>query len=111
MNASPEHRASRRARVGFRVALEQTGQQLFAQALNVSEGGIFLAAPEPPELGSPVSIVLSLPPSGRFLRLQGEVVRHAGDDEPSGFAVRFRAVDEPSADVLSRFVDDVEGSA
>lgn len=111
MNAAPESRSSRRARVGFRVAIEQPGQQVFAQALNLSTGGIFLATAEPAELGTSVSIVLSLPPSGRFLRLQGEVVRHAGDDEPSGFAVRFASVDEPSADVLDRFVSDAEGSA
>jgi hypothetical protein len=90
--------------VGFRVAVEQPGLQVFAQALNVSEGGIFLASSEPPELGSSVSVVLSLPPGGRFLRLRGAVVRHGGEAEPAGFAIRFDRIDEPSAAVLGRFI-------
>lgn len=111
MSTTSESRARPRARVEFRVAVEQPGHQVFAQALNVSEGGIFLATSEPPELGSSVSVVLSLPPTGRFLRLRGAVVRHGGEAEPAGFAVRFESVDEPSAAVLGRFIAEAAATA
>ncbi len=111
MSAGIESRLRPRARVGFRVAVEHPGSQVFAQALNVSEGGIFLASADVPELGSEVSVVLSLPPSGRFLRLQGAVVRHAGGDEPDGFAIRFEATDPASAAALRHFVDEAAANA
>ncbi len=86
------------------VAYEEPGRQVFIPALNLSASGIFLASSEPPELGQEVNLVLSLPPSGVFLRMRGLVVRHAGRSEPKGFAVAFEGVDDRTRTDLKAFV-------
>jgi hypothetical protein len=106
-----EARGCRRASVRFDVAFEEPGRQLFVPALNVSASGMFLASPDVrPEVGSPVRVVLSLPPDGVFLRLRGSVVRHAAVGEPGGFAVRFDDGDPRSFVALQRFVAHVSQS-
>lgn len=97
-------RVEDRARVRLDVALEERGREVFSPALNLSASGAFVATPEPPEIGSQVRMVLSLPPNGVFVRLYGEVVRHASTDEPNGFGVTFVGVDERSSRDLRSFV-------
>jgi hypothetical protein len=100
-----EARRCRRASVRWDVAFEEPGRQLFVPALNVSASGIFLASPDVrPQVGSPVRVVVSLPPDGVFLRLSGSVVRHAASGEPDGFAIRFDDADPRSFLALQRFV-------
>ena len=86
------------------VAYEEPGRQRFFPALNLSASGIFLATEEPPAVGKEVRVVLSLPPNGIFLRMQGLVVRHAGGSEPNGFAVAFEAIDDRTRSNLKEFV-------
>ncbi len=86
------------------VAYEEPGRQVFMPALNLSASGVFLACAERPQLGVSVQLVLSLPPDGLFVRLQGRVVRHAGALEPSGFAVAFDGVDTRTSRTLLRYV-------
>ena len=103
-------RHEERTSVDLDVAYEEPGRQLFFPALNLSASGIFLAAEESPELGQEVRVVLSLPPNGIFLRIQGQVVRHAGGSEPHGFAVAFEAVDERTRSDLKEFVRECRSS-
>jgi hypothetical protein len=98
-------RSFERARVHFDVALEESGRQVFAPALNLSPSGILIAAEQPPPVGSPVRVVMSLPPNGVFVRLQGRVVRHATEQPLQGaFAVVFQAVEEQTVEELRSFV-------
>ncbi len=103
-------RHDERTSVELEVAYEEPGRQRFFPALNLSASGIFLAAEEPPEVGQEVRVVLSLPPNGIFLRMQGLVVRHADGSEPSGFAVAFEAVDERTRSDLKEFVQECRSS-
>ena len=103
-------RHEERTPVDLEVAYEEPGRQRFFPALNLSVSGIFLAAEEPPEVGQEVRVVLSLPPNGIFLRMQGLVVRHADGSEPSGFAVAFEAVDERTRSDLKEFVQECRSS-
>ena len=99
---------SRRAPMGGDVAVETGGAQTFRPALNLSRSGILVASDELPEIGAHVRVVISLPPSGRFVRLQGRVVRHQsgalslGASGPA-FAVAFEAVDEAELAVLDAY--------
>ena len=97
-------RMETRARVGLEVAYEEPGRQVFYPALNLSSSGVFLVSDQPPELGVQVCVVVSLPPDGLFLRLQGSVVRHSGSSEPQGFAVAFVDVDDRTRADLRAFV-------
>ncbi len=103
-------RHEERTPVKLEVAYEEPGRQRFFPALNLSASGIFLAAEEPPEVGREVRVVLSLPPNGIFLRMQGLVVRHAGGSEPNGFAVVFEAVDDRTRSDLKEFVQECRSS-
>ncbi len=103
-------RHDERTSVDLEVAYEEPGRQRFFPALNLSASGIFLAAEEPPEVGQEVRVVLSLPPNGIFLRMQGLVVRHADGSEPSGFAVAFEAVDDRTRSDLKEFVQECRSS-
>ena len=103
-------RHEERTPVDLEVAYEEPGRQRFFPALNLSASGIFLAAEEPPEVGQEVRVVLSLPPNGIFLRMQGLVVRHADGSEPSGFAVAFEAVDDRTRSDLKEFVQECRSS-
>ncbi|MFQ5515349.1 MAG: PilZ domain-containing protein [Myxococcota bacterium] len=96
-----------RASVGVAVGYEGDGRQAFSPALNLSVSGVFLATPDPLPVGGEVQLVLSLPPDGVFLRIQGRVVRHAGPTEPRGFAVAFSRIDTRSRAELRAFVHSV----
>lgn len=93
-----------RTRVSLDVALEESGRQVFTPTLNLSASGVLLACEQPPAVGTHVSVVMSLPPTGVFVRLQGEVVRHAREIQRPAFAVVFRAVDEATREQLEGFV-------
>jgi hypothetical protein len=97
-------RQQARAAVDLEVAFEEGGRQLFTPAVNLSVSGVLLSSDQPPAIGSYVQVVLSLPPTGVFVRLQGDVVRHTSPNAPSGFAVAFRAVDRRTATELESFV-------
>lgn len=97
-------RRDERAAVTIPVALEERGREAFSPALNLSTSGVFLAGLDPPQVGASVRLVVSLPPYGLFVRMRGTVVRHASKLEPSGFAVRFDALDATTSSRLESFV-------
>jgi hypothetical protein len=86
------------------VACEEPGRQVFFPSVNLSTSGILLGSKAPPSVGEQVRVVLSLPPDGVFVRMQGRVVRHADPPEPEGFAVVFKGVDERTRGELGEFV-------
>jgi len=100
-----------RARVRLDVACEESGRQVFFSTLNLSASGILLATAEPPELGREIHVVLSLPPDGLFLRMHGQVVRHASRREPSGFAVAFESLDQRTRADLKEFIRTLRASS
>jgi hypothetical protein len=81
-------RERRRPRVSIRLeaGYEDAERQVFLPTRDLSEGGVFLLAEDPPELGSPARVLLELPGEPALLRLPGVVARR----EPgAGFAFRF----------------------
>lgn len=106
----PHRPRSPRSKVQLEVALEERGRQVFAPTLDLSASGVLLGGDAAPEIGTPVRVVMSLPPSGVFVRLQGEVVRHAAERERAAFAVAFHAVDEFSRQLLRGFLGDASAS-
>jgi hypothetical protein len=100
-------RRHERVRIRISTVYEDLGREVFLQALNLSESGLFLASDESPPIGSAVGLVFSLPPEGPFIRARGTVVRRSASTEPSGFAVSFRGLDRRSSSALREFVRNV----
>ena len=107
-------RVSPRATIRLEAAYEDAQRQVFLQTRDISEEGIYLWAPDPPEVGAPAKLVLDLPGQSEILRLNGRVSRRDMGSE-AGFAVKFDHEDhEASASgsrrVLRRFVSDTSFS-
>jgi hypothetical protein len=85
-----QRRIGRRATIRLEAAYEDRNRQIFLHTRDVSEDGVFLLAPDPPEVGAWVKLVFDLPGHSEILRLSGRVLRR--DVEPggdSGFVVCF----------------------
>ena len=99
-------RSHGRVPVSLDVAIEESGRESFAPIVNLSASGVLLASDEPPEVGTAVRVVMSLPPTGRFVRLHGQVVRHESLGRRPAFAVAFHSVDEGNRSILAGFVSE-----
>jgi len=90
-----QRRIGPRVPVRLEAAYEDRNRQIFLHSRDVSEGGIFLFAPDPPPVGDWVKLVLDLPGHGEILRLNGCVLRREVEAgaEP-GFVVRFEHGDD-----------------
>ena len=99
-----ERRIHPRAPVRLEAGYEDQERQVFMATRDVSEGGAYLRAPEPPEPGQEARITLELPDREELLRIGGVVVR---SDGKAGFALRFdrRAMSELARNQLREFVD------
>lgn len=109
-----QRRVSPRAKIRVEAGYEDRDRQVFLVTRDVSEEGIYLFAPDPPEVGSPAKLVLELPGHPEILRINGWVARREGGAE-SGFAVRFDHDDAgrgPSGvrKALRRFINDTARS-
>jgi hypothetical protein len=83
--ASRERRAPRVA-IRLEAGYEDADRQVFLATRDLSEGGVYLLAADPPEVGAPARVLLELPGQPALLRLDGVVARR----EPgAGFALRF----------------------
>jgi hypothetical protein len=99
-----ERRAHLRAGLDVEASCETPQGQAFYRALDVSVGGIFLAAADRPPVGSRAKIVLELPGGPALHRLPGRVVRHQAGPV-AGFAVAFDPdVPVPTRDAVARYV-------
>ena len=80
---------------------------------NISEGGVFVATVNPPEIGTVVEFELHLPPDHGPFHLVGEVrwhrpVRAAIDGAPAGCGIRFTALSVETARAIAAFVQQRE---
>ena len=87
---APERRDAPRVSARIEAAYEDAHRQLFLTSRDLSESGIFLVAPDPPDPGGSARLTLELPGCAELLRVQGVVAR-SQRSEPAGFAVRFDA--------------------
>jgi c-di-GMP-binding flagellar brake protein YcgR len=90
--------------VRVEAGYEDQERQVFFSTRDVSEGGVYLHAAEPPERGQEARITLELPECQELLRIGGVVVRTDGE---AGFALRFdrRAMSELARNQLREFID------
>ncbi len=87
---APERRDAPRILARIEAAYEDAQRQLFLTSRDLSESGIFLVAPDPPEPGGSARLTLALPGCEELLRVRGVVAR-SQRAEPAGFAVHFDA--------------------
>lgn len=88
------------------AAYEDADRQVFLVTRDVSAGGVFLLAPDPPDPGRSAQVALALPGDREILRLRGVVIRRSTGGEASGFALRFdrEGMSRADRDALRRFV-------
>lgn len=99
----PSKPRRRHARVAARIEVgyEDPSRQVFFSTRDLSEGGVYLEAPDPPEPGRRVRLLFELPGQAELLRLDGRVTR----SDPRGFAVTFDdALPEGARRALRSFV-------
>jgi hypothetical protein len=109
-----KRRVCPRASIRLEAAYEDAERQVFLPTRDISEEGIYLFAPDPPEVGSAAKVVLDLPGHPEILRVTGWVTRRDAGDAP-GFAVCFDHDDRAQRSstgraALRRFVDDTRSS-
>ena len=97
------------ARAPFRVEVTLSSTHNFYTGIanDISEGGVFVATPTPPERGSVVSLRLSLPRLAEPVTIQGEVrwTRSSDDGGPAGCGIRWITLPPHVADAIRRFVE------
>lgn len=72
--------------------------------VNVSEGGLFLAAANSPAMGTDVVVHLQLPGTDKKMELTGVVIRHGESLGQKGFAVEFTRLNPAHWRVLRGFI-------
>ena len=107
-----ERRSSPRARSRVGVSYEDVDRQVFLQAADLSEDGVFLVSPALPPIGAGAMVLLELPGNPAILRLRGRVARQQ-THPVAGFAVRFdpRANAGASRQALRDFVESIRAGA
>lgn len=106
--AGQERRRGPRIEASLDVAYEDQERQVFLEASDVSEQGVFLRDTQPPDEGARARLVLALP-NGALLRVHGHVMRQHED----GFAFRFdwEATSEPDRLALRAFIAQFTGDS
>jgi uncharacterized protein (TIGR02266 family) len=105
---SAEHRHDRRVPLQVEVTLESEHNFFAGVADNVSEGGIFVATPTPPPLGSEVGFELVL--GGERFHVTG-VVRWVRDERaasqglPVGCGVKWVHLADGALEAIHHFID------
>jgi len=88
-----QRRVHRRAPIRVEAAYEDAERQVFLETRDISEDGVYLFAPDPPEVGRAAKLVLDLPGNPEMLRLTGWVSRRDIGSR-SGFVVLFQHADQ-----------------
>src|SRR5690606_6796664 len=86
---------------GERVTLGALGE---FDVINISIGGIFLASPAPPPVGTEVAFSLALKDTARPLDMKGVVIRHGKDGGHAGFAIEFIRLNPAHKRVLESYI-------
>ena len=108
-----ERRRSERAELEVSVDY-QTVDELFSEfARNINEGGIFVEAEVPPEVGTTVDLQFRLPGSDEPLGVKGTVVRvSAGEgDGPPGMGIEFESLDAETRQRVNDLVRQLRAAA
>ena len=106
-----QRRIRPRAPIRVEAAYEDSERQVFLETRDISEDGIYLFAPDPPEVGCPAKLVLELPGNSEMLRLSGRVSRRDTGPRP-GFVVLFQYGDpDQGAAKLRKVLRDLVNAA
>jgi hypothetical protein len=84
---------------GMRVAWEGSGKRFVSRVFDLSLGGVFIPTPEPPSVGTTVSLLFAI--SGRNIRARAIVRRSVTG---SGMGVEFVAMGYEERAQLVRFL-------
>jgi len=104
-----ERRAHPRLPYGAWVEDETEGGLAFYLAKNLSLGGLLLSANSaPPPVGHKVRLRLVIENEARVMSVNGEVVRHAGDN--GEFAVRFTALADAHETFLEELLEELSAA-
>ncbi len=100
-NPAENARLAPRYDLEARITVESETNFYTGFTQNVSEGGVFVAMPDPPAVGQVVRLHVHLG-DGRAVRATGEVRWHRLDENDAviGAGVRFVALDEESRQAL-----------
>ena len=105
---SDEQRRAPRVPLQVEVTLESDHNFFTGVANNLSEGGIFVATPNPPPVGSEVGFELVL--GGERFLVMGVVrwvrdERAASSGAPAGCGVKWGHLEDGALDAIVRFID------
>jgi Tfp pilus assembly protein PilZ len=106
LSTDPRRRYPRASlQVKARLSLADSPERVFEASLptaNISVGGLFLESTFFLKLGTKLLVELELPPTGRTVNVQAEVIRiESSGSEASGFALRFTHYYDGSEVVLA----------
>ncbi len=107
--STPEDkRRFRRATLSAVVDLSRKASHYTGYTENISEGGVFVATPEPLPIGEPLDLRLHLRSGGDVVvRARVAWVRKArADGPPAGMGLQFVSVPEEVREDIRRFVED-----
>ncbi len=83
-----DRRKCRRVPARLEIAYEDEDRQVFLVACDISEGGMYLYTPDPPQEGAEAKLLFELPGSPAMIRVVG-VVTHRETGTSPGFGLRF----------------------
>ncbi|MEM1025716.1 MAG: PilZ domain-containing protein [Myxococcota bacterium] len=99
---SPSRRLTRRVPITVTVDLIDEERRLSSETLDISEGGIFVAAETPPPIGSKVKVEFTVPGHGP-VRAVAKVAWTSG----TGMGLRFKVIEGPDLEAVVDYVNRV----
>jgi uncharacterized protein (TIGR02266 family) len=111
MTESEEQNLRRHPRYEVHAYVDYTGTDvlLYHQIQNLSLGGVCIQTPTVEEVGTLVDLVINFPDLGSSVQLRGEVV-WANREPPMDLGIRFVDLDEPTREMLRRYISLVRKS-
>ena len=108
-----ENRKHKRVSLVFplRICIAEIEQIAFREAVDLSEGGLFVRMNAPPRVGARVNLEFSLPPSGKRIQAEGRVVRaisqQGKDGRPPGIGIEFYTLGNDARETIQGAVGDL----
>lgn len=96
-----ERRENARVPLKLEVRWEGSTGKHLAETVDVGSGGCFIASAQMVPIGNRLIFEMQMP-TGRSIRLFGEVIYHLTD---SGFGIRFKFLNEMDRDAITLLVD------
>ncbi len=104
-------REHERVPIAIQVEYRTASSFLVAYSVNLSRGGVFLETGHLPEIGSPITLLFSIP-EGDPVQVAGRVAWHREaptHDGPAGIGIEFEDMVESLGDLIDRLVHDFAG--